>query len=271
MYLFSILFFFSCKKDGVLWQIQNLNPDNKTFAFGHGGMGTKYRFPMNSIESLNKVLSIGADGTEMDLQLSKDNEMVLFHNNDLQDACRASGMVRNKTWDEIKNTNYKWPVLENSKLIRMRDFFDQVQMKPNHIFTFDCKVEAQEDKDYLRNFADKLYELMVHYNLVERCFIESYNIDFLKNLEAKNPRLKLFVHCNTLVDGLSVAAQVHLYGLTMDRLKISKDEIGLAHQNNLHITLYNMVNANQNITAIQMNADFLQSDKMEHLIDVLKN
>ncbi len=271
LYIGGILLLFSCKKDGALWQVQNLNPDNKTLAFGHGGMGTKYRFPMNSMESLNKVLAIHADGTEMDLQLSKDNEMVLFHNNNLQDACRAEGMVRNKNWEEIKNTNYKWPLLESSKLIRMSDFFDQVKITPNHIFTFDCKVEAQEDQDYLRNFADKLYALILQYNLVDQCFIESYNIDFLKNLEAKNPKLKLFVHCNTLTDGLSVSRQVHLYGLTMDRLKISQEEIALAHQNNLHITLYNMVNANENIKAIQMNADFLQSDKMEHLIEVLKN
>jgi glycerophosphoryl diester phosphodiesterase len=268
--LVAVFLLVACKKDSALWQVNNLNPQNKTFVFGHGGMGTKYRYPMNSMESLKEVLSIGADGTEMDLQLSKDRVLVLYHGENLSDGCNRGGTVREKTWAELSEVQYKWPLVGKVKLIRVSDFLEAAAKDSSKIFTFDCKVEVHEDKDYLLNFADELYALIAKYHLQDRCFIESYNLDFLKNLYAKNAGLKLFVHCNNIADGFEAAKYVHLYGLTLDRLKISKEEIDVAHQRNLHITLYNMTNAKENLEAIQMNADFLQSDHMQHLVDVLK-
>jgi glycerophosphoryl diester phosphodiesterase len=264
-----MLFFVSCKKDESIWQVKNLNPNNKTLAFGHGGMGVKYRYPMNSMESLKRVLAIGSNGTEMDLQLSKDNVLVLFHNTKLEDATNGKGLVRNKTWDEIKNTEYKWPLFDKTKLIRIQDYFDELVPDANHIFTFDCKVEAKEDQDYLNNFVKVLYNFIVTNKLEENCFIESYNLEFLKSLSALNGRLKLFVHSNNYQDGYAIAKEVKLYGITLDRINTTKEEIQEAHAHNLRIALFNMANAQENIKAIQMNADFLQSDKMAHLIDVV--
>ena len=42
------------------------------------------------------------------------------------------------------------------------------------------------------------------------------------------------------------------------------------YQNNLHISLYNLNNSKENAEAIQMNADFLQGDAMDDLINQLK-
>lgn len=238
-------------------------------AFGHGGMGNKYRFPMNSLESLNQVLSIGAHGTEMDLQLSLDNELVLFHNASLEDATTAKGLIRNKKWQDLKNVTYKLPLFKKTKLIRIQDFFNQTKPNPNLIYTFDCKVEAKEDQDYLNNFVKVLYNFIVTNNLEDQCFIESYNLEFLKSLSALNGRLKLFVHSNNYSDGYAIAKEVKLYGITIDRLNISKEEIKAAHTQNLRVALFNMSNDQENMKAIEMNADFLQSDKMAHLIEVV--
>ena len=263
-----VILFFSCKKDEVIWQVQNLNLNNKTFAFGHGGMGIMYRFPMNSIQSLTEVLKKGADGTEMDLQLTKDNQLVLFHSIRLEDASNGNGLVRNKNWEDIKNVDYTYPLFTKTKLISIEDFFNQIKVD-GHIFTFDCKVESKEDPDYLQNFASTLYNFIKKYELENNCFIESYNLTFLQALSAQNKNLKLFIHSDTYAAGLVVSKEVNLYGMTLDRLKITKEEIAEAHQQGLHITLYNMVNASENLKAIQMNADFLQTDKIEQLIEIV--
>jgi len=268
--LFLACIFVACKKDESLWQVKNLNPNNKTLAFGHGGMGIKYRYPMNSMESLHEVLSIGADGTEMDIQMTKDKVLVLFHNSKLEDATNGNGLVRDKNWTEIKNLEYKWPFLNKTKLIRLEDFFKNQPINTNHIFTFDCKVEAAEEVEYRKNFVEKLYGFIDLYHLQKNCFIESYNVEFLSELALKDSTLKLFVHPENYSDGLAISKQIKLYGLTLDRLKINSAEIEQAHQNNLHISLYNLTNSKENTEAIQMNADFLQGDAMDDLINQLK-
>jgi len=259
----------SCKKDAALWEIKNLN-NNTISAFGHGGMGILYRYPMNSLESLNHVLALGADGTEFDLELSKDGQLVLYHDIYLENETNSKGKIREKNWSDIENTKYNLPYLDRAKLILTRHFFSHTGIDNQRIFTFDCKVEASDDPDYINGFADELYNIISQYHIENNAFIESYNIDFLKRLQNKDARLKLFIHCNSYSDGLYAAQYVHLYGLTLDRLKISKDEITEAHKNNLHITLFNMSSENANIKAIEMSPDFMQTDKIEHLLKVLK-
>ncbi len=58
--------------------------------------------------------------------------------------------------------------------------------------------------------------------------------------------------------------------LTIDINKISSNEIKLAHQNNLFVTLFNVKNEEDNIKAIEMNPDFIQTDKVDFLVNALK-
>ncbi len=53
----------SCSKDKPIYETNNLN-GNIISAFGHAGMRLAFKYPINSIEP---VLRIGADGTEMDV------------------------------------------------------------------------------------------------------------------------------------------------------------------------------------------------------------
>src|SRR5215217_6535474 len=65
------LFFCSCSKDPALWKTSNLNGDSIT-VLGHGGMGNKSLYPIDSHRSIAAALEMGADGSEMDVQLTSD-------------------------------------------------------------------------------------------------------------------------------------------------------------------------------------------------------
>ena len=82
IFIITILFFFAaCKKDVSIWKISNLNT-NKISVIGHGGMGIYYRWSMNSYESLSACLQKNVEGLEMDVNLSKDGELIL-HKGDM--------------------------------------------------------------------------------------------------------------------------------------------------------------------------------------------
>ncbi|MCC6372692.1 MAG: hypothetical protein IT236_16935 [Bacteroidia bacterium] len=266
---FVLLLFSGCKKDPSVWNITNLN-NNRIGVMGHGGSGTLYRYPMNSMQSLNEVLKLEVDGTEMDVELTKDNVLVLYHHLNLEDGTNLSGKIREKNWDEIKNCKYKLPLFNKAHLIRASDFFDQRTDLKKFIFTFDTKVQVGDDIDRQLGFADALWALIIKYELEENCFIESYNGSFLKIMETKSSKLKLFVHANDYKTALSMNSFVKLFGITMDREKITKKEIEEAHKNNLKVTLYNLDTENENLKGIAMNPDYMQSDKCDHLINALK-
>ena len=99
--ILSILLFVvsSCQKED--FEIINLN-NNKITVLGHGGMGIGETYPMNSFESILNCLNLGADGTEIDVQMTKDGVLVAFHDESLEHSTNISGRIFNKTWDEIK-------------------------------------------------------------------------------------------------------------------------------------------------------------------------
>lgn len=265
--LFSF-FLFACQKDDSLWEIENLN-DNKISVFGHGGMGISYREPMNSYPSLNHCISLGAQGTEMDVSVTKDAVMVLYHNRTLEEETNGKGVIKDKTWDEIKTCKYKLPILSKANLIPASYFFDRVKNKEKLTFTFDCKVLEEDNLEYLTIFAEALIKHIEKYDLQNNCFIESFNVTFLKILEKRNNNLKLFLYSPDYKTGVALSKEINLFGLTLDMKKISAQEIKEAHQNNLRITLFNTQSKEQNLEAVKMNPDFIQTDKVDYLLGVL--
>jgi glycerophosphoryl diester phosphodiesterase len=259
----------ACKKDPSVWKIQNLN-GNKILAFGHGGMGESYRYPMDSFESLAHCLDLGADGTEMDVCVTKDGVLVLSHSQSLEEQTSCSGNIKDKTWKEIEDCSFNAVLVPKTKLIPASYFFDQVQDRGRFIFTFDCKVTFEDNSEYLDLFATALVKHIEKYNLVSNSFIESFNGDFLRLLHAKNDKLHLFLYSSNYHTGFELSQNLDLYGLTLDTRNINASDISHAHEQGLRITLFNTSTERDNIEAIEKNPDFIQTDKVDFLINALK-
>ena len=123
------LLFFACKKDVPVLEIRNL--ENKIYAFGHGGMGIKSLYPIDSFQSLTKSLETGADGTEMDLQLSADSVLFLYHAPNLSESSDCSGTIRTSKAADI-NCEYKSLVHKGIFIAQLEEFLE-VRMKDTFI------------------------------------------------------------------------------------------------------------------------------------------
>ncbi|PBQ34291.1 hypothetical protein CNR22_21785 [Sphingobacteriaceae bacterium] len=257
-----------CRKDPVIWQIENLN-NNSISVFGHGGMGIYNSYPMNSYESLSECMDKGVDGTEMDVCVTKDSVLILCHTQDLDENTDCSGLIRNSNSRDLQGCRFKKPLFSKANLIEASYFFERVQRSEKQIFTFDCKT-MDDSYEYYELFARALLKHINKYKLQNNCFIESFNVDFLKIVQSKNKDLRLFLYTDESTVGLATAKEISLYGLTMDMAKISEEEIEQAHKQNLRIALFNASTEKDNLEAIQKNPDYIQSDKVEYLINALK-
>ncbi|MBA3681996.1 MAG: hypothetical protein H0W73_12675 [Bacteroidetes bacterium] len=259
----------SCKKDAALWQVQNLN-GNKISAFGHGGMGIAFKYPIDTYESFEPCLRIGAAGTEMDVQISKDSVLVLYHHQKLEDGTSCDGILASKKWPEMQNCVHACPYSTSVNLITATELFDKINNKDELIFTFDCKLynSGQSNTNYRSIYANTLIKHINNYNIKTNSFIESSDTSFLRMLQNKEPELKLFFYTGNYTDGLAVSKKIKLFGITIDHNYITQEEITNAHSNNLRVTLFNMQTEKQNMDAIQKNPDFMQSDKIIHLLKI---
>ena len=92
----GIYLFFYEPNHTSLFVIPNHNP----FIIGHRGAGNLA--PENTLASFRMALEMGLDGVELDMQLSKDKQVVIFHDFDLARVTNGAGAVNEKTLSELK-------------------------------------------------------------------------------------------------------------------------------------------------------------------------
>jgi glycerophosphoryl diester phosphodiesterase len=64
--------------------------------------GYPARLPENTLPSIEAALQAGARYIEVDVQLSRDGEVILYHDRDLQRLCGQAGAVHEYSWRELQ-------------------------------------------------------------------------------------------------------------------------------------------------------------------------
>lgn len=75
----------------------------KTLTGTIGHRGSREKAPENTMASFRQAVEDGADGIELDVQLSKDGELVVIHDGTLDRTTNGQGSVSEYTLEEIRN------------------------------------------------------------------------------------------------------------------------------------------------------------------------
>jgi len=258
------IFLISCKKNISL---SNLNGD-KIGCFGHAGMGSKSIYPANTLQSFEACLTKGADGTEMDVQVTKDGVLVIFHNDDLSGTTACGGNIRDLNWDEISACRINSLLFKHLDIVSFDEFMQTIDNPFKYTFTFDCKCTpgADNENEYYQRFTNSIIKTIGDYGLEQNIFIENSDPAFLNLLKGLNNNLKLFLITEDYASGIKTAMQNNFYGLSASNELISKDQVSDAHSQNIRITLYGVQTNRQNYDAVEKQPDFIQTDDLDYLL-----
>ncbi len=250
------LLFSQCDKEEN-YIIKNLN-HNVIMILGHGGMGDLYKYPNNTLEAIKPVIGIGADGTELDVQITKDSVLILFHDETLDGRTRCDGYSSpyNYNWSEIKDCYYN-TLVDDIPIYSVDEVFSSLPNLNDLYFSFDCKLnpELAYNEVYRRQFLGAIKRICEKYNMSGNVFVES-DLAFL--LTAKDMGLTT----KGIVVGSSVdeASDNNIFGIgtTVDT---PPEEIDYAHSKGLYVMMWGAKSDAGNKKAIGLNPDFLQTDK----------
>ncbi len=154
--------------------------------FGHRGFSGKY--PENTMLAFQKAYEAGADGVELDVQLTKDGEVVVIHDETVDRTTDGTGCVRDLTLEQIRS-------LDASYIYRGK--IPKVQIP-----TFEEFCEWVKDKDLITNIEmktgvfeylgieEKVLELLLKYKLENKVIISSFNHFTILRMKAIAPQLK---------------------------------------------------------------------------------
>lgn len=176
----------------------------------HRGFSGNY--PENTMQAFAEAVAAGADGIELDVQLSADRELVIIHDETVDRTTDGKGWVKDKTLSELRSLDASYRFRSKGEphpIPTLEEYFDLV--KDTSILT---NIELKTSVFLYTGIEEKTLALIDAYGLRDRIAISSFNHASVKKMQALAPDMIYgFLEESRLIDALPYTAghQVHAY------------------------------------------------------------
>lgn len=191
--------------------------------FGHAGMGMDIAYSIyhdNSEEAIDLALSLPTiNGAEMDVRMSKDGTLWLYHENHLEASTDGIGCVAELTDQELAQLRYK--SIHREKLVKLNEILEK--LAPGRTFILDIKHWNDCAKSYsdMQRFKDAL--LAIPNELKDQLIIDS---SYPYWLAALSQQYKVVFSTVSFEDGFKKLKEIpSLHGIMMRSKDISAEQI----------------------------------------------
>lgn len=164
--------------------IESLKRSSQLVVGGHRGQileGVRE----NTLAAFDTVLGKGIPYVEVDVQLTKDGILVLYHDHDLSQKTSITGMVRDYTLAQLQASFDLCTVAEAIDWAKIHDMG----------LAFELKLRYPEMAEDRLPLGQELVELIQQKNFTRQCFVFGKDLDLLRLMKAQEPALPLGVIC----------------------------------------------------------------------------
>ena len=206
------------------------------FIFAHRG-ASGYA-PENTLPSFSLAAKMGAHGIELDVQLSRDGELVVIHDETVDRTSNGSGWVFQKTLSELKSLDFSagFPEQGPVPVPTLAEVFDLI--KPTGLR---INIELKNSRIDYPGLEQRCIDLADRAGMLDRVIFSSFNHNSMQKIKQINPDLK----CGLLYDAVLVKPWEYAKAIGADaihplfcELFINKDECAAAHEAGLAVNTW---------------------------------
>lgn len=143
--------------------------------------------PENTLEAFELAVEMGADGVEMDVQMTRDGYLVVVHDERIDRVSDGTGFVRDYTLEELKRFKFNkiHPEYENAKIPTLREVYELLKETPLFI-----NVELKNGIYFYDGLEERVLDLTRRMGMSERVIYSSFNHYSVKKIKELNPESK---------------------------------------------------------------------------------
>ena len=214
----------------------------------------------NTLESFIKAFEADVNGIELDVQLSKDGELVVFHDWRLENITGSSYNIEDIDYSEIRDLSLinKCPIpLLNEVLdIFPRDKFINIEIKSKHYLNTEL--------------IEKLIQMIQISQIEKSVVVSSFNPFVLRSIKKMAPNLSTAFLWSSEDTTCLFNSPLWIWmcrpdGLHIDINNTDKKNVSWARNNNLAILAFTVNNSSDLSKALELGLDGIFSDD-PHLI-----
>lgn len=195
--------------------------------------------PENTMSAFKKALELKATGIELDLQMTKDGKIVVFHDKNIDRLTNGlnTGKIIDYTYKQLLqfdfgswfNSDYK-----NEKIVLFeefaRDFFDKD-------LTFAIELKS-------KNIEEETLRIVNKYATYAKIYITSYKYKYLENMRKLDSKIKLSWLIEERINEKNIKKLLDINGnqICPKATLVCNEDIKLAKKNNLEVRLWGVTN-----------------------------
>jgi glycerophosphoryl diester phosphodiesterase len=266
---------------GLVWMLQACVPTEfrsdhnllqgeiMTVVHGCGGFETlRNSTPPNTVVAAQRSIFEGADAIEMDVQLSTDDQLIVFHDGRLDVTTDCSGciadlpasailpcryMTRNGDLDGI----HRLPLLD-TLLSAIAATGTQARIFLNTKHDGPCDKGQAGHLD----FATQLVACIRRHEMTERVIVESLDANFLLAVRAQAPELQLLFDDEDFERGMDIVRQHQFLGLAISNGQVTEAQVRQAHSEGYWLGIWGVKVQADTRRAVLKGPEFVMTDDL---------
>lgn len=183
--------------------------EGMTKIFAHRG-ASGYA-PENTLEAFSLAMKQGADGIELDVQLTKDGEVVVVHDETIDRTSDGKGAVRDCTLQELKGFSFhnQMDEYKGARIPTLKEVLELV--KPGNM---QVNIELKTGVYWYREIEKKTMQVVKEAGMEDRVIYSSFNhYSIQKVLENKADAETAYLYSDVILNVDKYAKETGVCGL----------------------------------------------------------
>lgn len=229
--------------------------------------GFSHIAPENTMPAFKAAVSSGADFIELDVQLTSDDQMVVFHDERIERTTNGRGLLKNYTYEQLQQFSAgawfkKSDEFTDVKIPLLTEVLDEVG--DDIMLNIEIKRSGNPKKT-----AEHLVNIIEEYGLVKSVYITSFSYPALKKVKQLNPKIKTAFIANVST-ATSYAQLPYIDAVSMNYLFVNQSVVNSAHHNGKRIFVWTVDRQSEMQKMIALGVDNIitnRPDKALELVD----
>lgn len=235
--------------------------------FAHRGASGDY--PENTLLSFKEGIKRGGNGIELDVHKTKDSELVVIHDEDVERTMQSKGLIKDLTLAEIRQLKCKKALFANHEECRIPTLDEVLKLVKDQEIVIN--IELKTDVISYSGIEEDVIKLIQHYGIKNKTLISSFNPQSLKKCKEIDSTIKTgFLYYQPMDDVIQYAKVLQVDAIHPGLNGVTEDLIIEAHKNQLKVNVYTVNSPTHMRRLIDAGVDGIFTDYPKLLTEILE-
>lgn len=235
--------------------------------FAHRGASGDY--PENTLLAFKEGIKRGGNGIELDVHKTKDSELVVIHDEDVERTMQSKGLIKDLTLAEIRQLKCKKALFANHEECRIPTLDEVLKLVKDQEIV--VNIELKTDVISYSGIEEDVIKLIQHYGIKNKTLISSFNPQSLKKCKEIDSTIKTgFLYYQPMDDVIQYAKVLQVDAIHPGLNVVTEDLIIEAHKNQLKVNVYTVNSPTHMRRLIDAGVDGIFTDYPKLLTEILE-